>query len=79
RPMAFGTANISKPCRPNMKVIWTLKNSPNPHIQAKATELPHSSELIQRKFITKPKEPAITASGKAGLTVKSRHPAENYH
>jgi hypothetical protein len=55
-----------------MKVIWTLKNSPNPHIQARATELPHSSELIQRKFIPKPKEPAIHAPGKAGLSAKSR-------
>jgi hypothetical protein len=47
-----------------MNVIWTLKNSPKPHIQAKATEFPHKSALIQRKFIGDPKnlQSGITAS-----------------
>jgi hypothetical protein len=38
-----------------MKVIWTLKNSPKPHIQANATEFPHKSALIHRKFMKPPK------------------------
>jgi hypothetical protein len=40
-----------------MKVIWTLKNSPKPHIQAKATEFPHNSAFIQRKFINDSRNP----------------------
>ena len=51
-----GIANISKPCSPNMKVIWTLKNKPSPHIHDKATEFPHSSAFIQRKFMKTAKE-----------------------
>jgi hypothetical protein len=34
-----------------MKEIWTLKNSPRPHIQASATEFPHNKALSHRKFI----------------------------
>ena len=47
-----------------MKVICTLKKSPSPHIHAKATEFPHSRELIQRKFIFGLKERAFHAAGK---------------
>jgi hypothetical protein len=47
-----------------MKVICTLKKSPSPHIHAKATEFPHKRELIQRKFILAPKQPAFHAAGK---------------
>jgi hypothetical protein len=35
-----------------MKVIWTLKNNPSPHIHAKATEFPQSSAFNQRKFMS---------------------------
>jgi hypothetical protein len=39
-----------------MKVIWTLKNKPSPHIHDKATEFPHSSAFNQRKFMKTAKE-----------------------
>jgi hypothetical protein len=34
-----------------MKEIWTLKNSPSPHIHANATEFPHNNAFSQRKFM----------------------------
>jgi hypothetical protein len=47
-----------------MKVIWTLKNSPSPHIQAKATEFPHHNAFNQRKFMPEREHPpAHWASG----------------
>jgi hypothetical protein len=47
-----------------MKVIWTLKNSPNPHIHDKATEFPHRIAFNQRKFIKSAKESRFPPSGK---------------
>ena len=42
-----------------MKVIWTLKKSPNPHIHDKATEFPQRIAFNQRKFIKSAKEPSF--------------------
>ena len=62
RPIAFGIANISSPCIPNMKEICTLKNSPKPHIHAKATEFPHNKAFSQRKFILRPSPLFMTSA-----------------
>jgi hypothetical protein len=34
-----------------MKVIWTLKNSPKPHIHDNATEFPQRTAFNHRKFM----------------------------
>ena len=47
-----------------MKVTWTLKNKPSPHIHANATELPQKNSLMRRKFIGMHKEPLIPPGGK---------------
>jgi hypothetical protein len=47
-----------------MKVTWTLKNKPSPHIHANATELPQKNSLMRRKFIGMQKEPLIPPGGK---------------
>jgi hypothetical protein len=56
-----------------MKVIWTLKNSPRPHIHDKATEFPHKRAFNQRKFI-KRRGNALSSGGAsrilAGLQMK---------
>jgi hypothetical protein len=47
-----------------MKVTWTLKNRPRPHIHANATELPQKNSLMRRKFIGVHKEPVLRPGGK---------------
>jgi hypothetical protein len=51
-----------------MKVIWTLKNNPSPHIHDNATEFPHRTAFNQRKFIKNAKKPRFTPWSKPDST-----------
>ena len=65
-----------------MKVIWTLKNNPSPHIQARATEFPQSSALIDRRFMKARRNPQSPPPASRILShPRSGGPKtrENYH